>query len=112
MKSTIQLLTTCNQIQRTKALYVVIQLHEPSSQIHVPFVFQKYLKWCHFWISFGNFILVFFSAILLQVLGSILLYSFKIKDNSPSRTDSKGRGRVATLQQVVLLLSCQIKTPA
>lgn len=72
MKSPIQLLTTCNQIQRAKASYLVTQLQAPSLQTHVPLVLQKYLKWCHFWVSFGDFILVFFSTILLQALGPIL----------------------------------------
>lgn len=62
----------CNQIQRTKSWYFLIQLQVPSSHTHVPFILQKYLKRRHFWVSFGDFILVFFSTIFLQVLGPIL----------------------------------------
>lgn len=40
--------------------------------IVVFFILQRYLKWCHFWVSFGDFLLVFFSTIPLQILGPIL----------------------------------------
>lgn len=56
----------------TKDIISVIQLQVPSPRTHILFILQTYLKWCHFWVSFGDFLLVFLSTILLQVLGPTL----------------------------------------